>query len=531
MRLIEDARMYGRYCFGLWSYLREPRLTWADAVTVVKRRLDQREENFLRVVERGVYGHRRSPYRRLLELAQCGLGDIRDSIRCRGLEATLTELRSAGVYVQFEEFKGRTPMVRDGHEITVTAGDFDNPYPKAGYYIETGGSTGAGTRIPTDLDFFRDRASHHLITETVHDSLSAPLGMWRGILPDNSGLDTLLLSARCGRLAEKWFVPVSPRGASTDFRHRAATAYTIAAARLAGMPFPHPEVVTADEAVVVARWVAETLRKHGKCLLSSFIARLMRVCLAAEQERLDLSGAIMMGAGEPPTPAKVEVITRSGARHAPSYFFSEGGQIGTSCVNPADTNDIHFFEDALAMIQSPRTIPGVDDPVNVFCFTSLLPSAPKLLLNVEIDDFGLVEERACNCPLEQLGFKRHLRHVQSASKLTGEGVTLVGSDMVRVLHEVLPQRFGGTALDYQLQETEDAEGFTRLDLVVSPKVVLGDEAAVIHTVYDELRRSNAMANLARAHWADADSLRIQRREPYVTPRGKLPPLHVSRRMR
>ena len=56
--------------------------------------------------------------------------------------------------------------------------------------------------------------------------------------------------------------------------------------------------------------------------------------------------------------------------------------------------------------------------------------------------------------------------------MTGEGMTLIGTDMVRILEEDLPRRFGGSPLDYQLMEEEDERGFTRLSLVVSPDVVL-----------------------------------------------------------
>ena len=50
-----------------------------------------------------------------------------------------------------------------------------------------------------------------------------------------------------------------------------------------------------------------------------------------------------------------------------------------------------------------RSVPGFDITVDGFCFTTLLPTAPKLLLNAEIDDYGVVETRSCGCPLESYG--------------------------------------------------------------------------------------------------------------------------------
>ncbi len=87
-----------------------------------------RETNFLIMVERGIFGYPRSPYRPLLKVAGCELGDLQAMVRTKGLETILRVLCEAGVYVSFEEFKGRTPIVRDGQVIPVRAQDFDNPY-------------------------------------------------------------------------------------------------------------------------------------------------------------------------------------------------------------------------------------------------------------------------------------------------------------------------------------------------------------------------------------------------------------------
>jgi len=122
-----------------------------------------------------------------------------------------------------------------------------------------------------------------------------------------------------------------------------------------------------------------------------------------------------------------------------------------------------------------------------------------------------------------------LRLVRSFSKLTGEGVTLVGSEMIRILEEVLPARFGGSPLDYQLLEEEDERGFTRLSLLVHPRIEIADEAVVIEAVQEALRESSVAADLARAIWDHAGALRVKREEPVWTARGKLMPLHLAER--
>ena len=108
-------------------------------------------------------------------------------------------------------------------------------------------------------------------------------------------------------------------------------------------------------------------------------------------------------------------------------------------------------------------------------------------------------------------------------------MTLVGSEMVHILEEVLPERFGGSPLDYQLLEEEDEQGFTRLSLLVHPRIEITDEAAVIDTVLEALGESSVAADLARAIWDHAGSFQVRREEPIWTARGKLMPLHLAQR--
>jgi hypothetical protein len=295
------------------------------------------------------------------------------------------------------------------------------------------------------------------------------------------------------------------------------------------VPIPWPEEVPLNQAIVVARWAAKTLETQGMCLISTNVSMALRVCVAAQEEGLNLKGTTFMGGGEPPTPAKIKHILSTGARHVPNYASTETGPIGTGCVVPVDCNDLHLFKDSLALIQCARIVPGSIITVDAFLFTTLLSSAPKLMLNVESDDYGVIEKRSCGCPLESFGYTDHLRNIHSFSKLTGEGVTLVGSEMIHVMEYVLPARFGGNPLDYQLLEEEDEKGFTRLSLLVSPKVGAIDEEAMIQVVLEGLRQSSIAADLARAIWRQAKTLQVKRMEPIWTTRGKLIPLYLERR--
>jgi len=528
MNIFGDMKMYGRFALGLRGFLRR-RITLDEARETIRRRMAEREANFLRVVERGIFGYPRSPYLPLLKLAGCELGDIRNMVRTRGLEDTLRALREAGVYITFEEFKGREPVARGGQVIPVKAEDFDNPYLSRCYFSQTGGTTGAGTRVSTDLDHLSDGAPTFMIAFDAHGILRVPTATWRGVLPDGSGFSSILRAARIGHVVAKWYTPFMNRDLRASMKYRLATWSIILIGRLSGAAIPWPEPVGLDQAAVVARWAAKALKDHGACLVDAGVSRALRVSIAAREQGINLTGATFIGGGEPPTPAKVKGITSTGARWFPNYHTTEIGHVGCGCARPLDGNDLHLFKDRAALIQYPRQVPGSEITVNTFYFTTLLASAPKLMLNVENDDYGVIENRSCGCPLEAFGFTEHLRDIRSFRKLTGEGVTLVGSEMIQILEEVLPARFGGSPLDYQLVEEEDENGFTRLNLLVSPKIQIVDERAVIMVVLEALEHSSVAANLARTFWSQAGTFQVKRMEPITTSRGKLMPIHVVRR--
>jgi hypothetical protein len=523
MGLVDDLTMYARFGLGLPEFLKHT-LTTEEARAIVRQRLADRERSFERLVERGIFGYAQSPYRPLMEAAGCELGDVRQMLRSAGLEDTLRQLRQAGVFVTFEEFKGRTPIARGGRTFPVGARGFRNPFLSASYSATSSGTTGAGTRVDIDLDNLAAQASQMLVAQDAHGLARAPMAVWRSILPDGSGVANVLRAARFGNVPEKWFSPLTSRDLRPALRFRLATAGIGAVARLSGRPIPSPELVTMEEADVVARWAVDTRKARGACVVRAHVSMALRVSLAAQSRGWDLTGVTFMSGGEPPTPAKVAAITRSGAGWLPVYISSDVGCIGAGCARPADGNDLHLFKDGLAVIESPRQVPGSDTPVGAFCFTTLLPSSPMLLLNVESDDYGVIERRHCGCPLESCGLTDHLREVRSFSKLTGEGVTLVGTDMVRILEEVLPRRFGGSPLDYQLVEEEDERGYTRLFLTIHPAIRIDDEAVVVDAVLNALRESNVSADVAAALWSQAGTLRVRRAEPAWTSTGKFMPL-------
>lgn len=521
---VSELIAFAKFLGGLHRLVRR-RMTVAEALLIIQNRLQNREANFLASLERGVYANPRSPYKALLGMAGCTIDDVRVLLKNEGLEGTLQRLRAEGVYVSFEEFKGLSPIVRGSLHLDPAPADFDNPLARRYYSKTTGGTTGTGRRVRLDLQHLEALLANRVVVWHVQGLTGTPSASWSDIPP--AGLKGLLLGAAAGEDARHWFI-AHEFSWKHSLRYRAATHATLTAIRLAGGKARWPKYVPLDQAVTLARWGRDQVELHGSCNIHSTVSRLLRIALAAKESGIDLTGVIFRGGGEPPTSSKVAQIVATGATFYSAYAFSEVGMVGCSCLNATGPNDQHLLQDHVALIQATRKVPGFDLEVPAFCFTSLLPTAAKMLLNVESDDYGAVDTRPCGCKWEKLGFPVHLRDIRSFRKLTGEGMTLVGSDIERVLDEFLPVRYGGSALDYQFAEEEDSRGFTRLILRVAPHIAVADEERMIEFVLDSLRQLGGAAAVAEATWRQAGTLSIRRETPAMTSGGKLLPLDLRR---
>jgi hypothetical protein len=476
-------------------------------------------------MQRTVYANPRSPYRALLQHAGVALADLRQSVARDGLEAALGHLYDAGVYVTAEEFKGRRPIRRPGLELPVDPHDFDNPLVVRHFEARTGGSRGPPARVPIDLRMVTHEAT------SVHGFLDGfglrewPVACWRGVPPVISGIRMMLSYAKLGLPVERWFaqnkLPATPdTAASIRF-----TRDLLDATRGAGWPLPEPEYVHQDDAVVIARWLADGRAAGRPAQLDTNSSSGVRVCLAALDHGLDISGSFFRLGSEPYTDAKAAVIHRAGCRAASHYATTELGRIGTACAAPEHVDEVHLLTDKFAFLQ--RAVPGDSTGHSgqdaALVITTLLPSVSKIMLNVDSGDCGEIRRRDCGCPLGALGLDLHGWHLRSYEKLTSEGLSYLRGDLTLLVEQVLPERFGGSASDYQLVEIEE-DGMPFVEIVVSLRVGPIDGAAVSAAVYGWLR-TRPGEELMADFWQDANTVRVVRHTPYATGAAKVLPLH------
>jgi hypothetical protein len=526
MLLISDAIKYSRLALGLRSFLSST-ITLEESQRVIAERLHNREKNFLSLVQKGIYQNPKSPFFKLLEVAGCEFGDIKSGVKQDGIETTLQKLLEAGVYVSWDEFKGRKEVVRGGNRFSFSERDFDNPYLPVYYQTQSSGSRSVGTRTTFDLSHMSAMNYYLLPMLAVNNALDVPQGVWQPILPAISGISSVLKHWKVGKPIARWFSPVDERQVESPLQHRLAMRYIIYGSRLWGAKLAKPEYVGMEEAVKVAQWMAGTKQQSGGCCLTCSPSRAVKVCQAAIENGLDIRGTHFTVGGEPLTPAKRHQIEATGASVTPRYAISEIGRLGFGCLEADANDDVHFFHDFTAVVQQQRKVEHTDIQVKTFLFTTLLPSTPKILLNMESDDYGVVETRRCDCLFGQLGFNTHLHDIRSFAKLTGTGMTIVGTDFIRILEEVLPAKYGGAATDYQLLEEEDEQGQTHLSLIISPEVGVVDESQVITTVLRELRRAPHPGKLTAGVWARANILGVKRMHP-ISKMGKVMTLHLTK---
>jgi hypothetical protein len=274
--------------------------------------------------------------------------------------------------------------------------------------------------------------------------------------------------------------------------------------------------------------MAEVLRSGHTPDLHTFVSSAVRLCQAALGAGVDLQGARFTIGGEPVTEARLDAVRRVGAEALPQYASAEsGGPIGYGCLAPEAPDDVHLFDDLHALIQPNRDGEIAALPASALFISSLRPTAPFILLNVSMGDQAVMTRRACGCPLERLGWATHLHTIRSYEKLTSGGMTFLDTDVIRVLEEVLPARFGGAPTDYQVVEDEAEDGRPRLRLLVHPSVGLLEPQAVAETFLTAIGAGSGVQRVSGLLWRDAGFLRVERLAPRTTASGKILHLHLE----
>ena len=522
--MLSDLAAGTRLFRHLPQFLRRP-VSLAHARMTIQHRLASREKDFLALAARFIYGRPASPYQKLLRLAGCELGDLERLVRQEGLEGALAELLRRDVYLTVDEFKGRCPAVRGTTTIDVRPDLLRNPGAKSHAPLQTGGSRGRSTPVPLDLAFVRDRAADVTLVLAGWGGTNWRRAVW-GVPGGAAMIHALEFSIVPTGLA-RWFSMLDVGASGLHPRYRWSARTLRWGSLLARRPVVAPVYVPPDAPQLIIEWMARVLREGDVPHLHTYSSAAAGIAKTALDMGRDLSGARFTMGGEPTTPARLAVVRKAGAYAIPYYSSVDSGPIAYGCCRPDAPDDMHALRDFQVIVQAGDDGAARGLPARALLLSSLRETAPYLLFNVSLGDCAVMERRACGCPLEQEGWTAHLREVRSFEKLTAGGMTFLDVDLIRVLEEELPRRFGGGPTDYQLVEGESEMGRPVLRLLVHPRLGDLDPPLVVTAFLDAISVGSGAERVMGLAWRDAGTVRVDRRPPMRTSAGKILHLHAG----
>jgi len=512
--MFRELARYSRMGMAFVSHLRSP--LDPDPEGTIRSHMERRESSFIAII-RKTLSNAAHPYSRMFRIAGWTLRDVETSVARCGVEHTLQALLDAGVYLKQDELRGKKEIIRRGESIPSTPRSWLNESGR-GPIVNTssGSSSGRSFRTEQSLDYLTNLEAACQLMVGELDLERRPGVQVAPILP-GYGLLGALLASRLRVGFGRWY---AIGGASRANRYyRIATRCIAAQLRLFGAKVPYPMYLDQNDFRPAAEYLTRLRSDGAVAVISGFVSSVSRVAAAALDEDLDVSGTIAIVAGEALTDVKRHVIESAGISVYPTYGASDIGNIGLPCRHMNRGNCVHIFRHGVALaVKREATGESGGKPVDSLYATSLLPFAPRYLINAEIGDTGVIEEATCDCVFTRLGFNLQVRDIASISKVTAQGMTIAAEELVQVLEERMPARFGGRPGDYQLIEAEGTAQ-TEMILCIRPGVsrnsdeeILGYFLAQTHRLY-----GGSMSALA---WVHSRGVRVRWAAPLLSATGK-----------
>lgn len=489
----------------------------AEARRTVADEVAGRSSRFLASLDALVWPFPSSPAARLLDAAGLEAGDVRAVVHDRGLVGTLEHLRDLGVYVAYEEAQGRRPVLRGSTRFDVDPSSFFNPIVPADYLATTGGSRSKGTPVELSFRWQRRQGVQRAIQHDMAGTSAAPTAVWLPVFPSAAGFGAVMKQSAGGNRPERWFSQVPTDLAGIESHKQLANRAIPALNALARTGLPSPEHVPTSDPAPVVEWMLDALRRSGRAAIAGYASSITAAARWALERDIRLDGVVAFPASEPVTRGKLDAMRAVGIVPFAAYAFVPEGTMAITCPS-FDDEQYHVWDQDLAVVARRRDR-GDGTEVEAFCWTSLAIEAPRVLLNVENDDFGQVDhDVSCSCPLGRLGLTTRLSDIRGMSKVVAAGISIDGATFDRLCEELLPFRLGGGAGDYQFVE-DDTGGQTVIELRVRPSIGDVDEADAL----DLVRRTmevDELGVLASSVWGDDGHVRVVRADPVVTQVGK-----------
>ena len=234
-----------------------------------------------------------------------------------------------------------------------------------------------------------------------------------------------------GNRPERWFSQVpadlaghqQPQAARQPVPARARTRWPAAG-------LPSPEYVPTTTRSPSCAGCSTRCAARGAATITGYASSLTAAARWATSTTASTStGVVAYPASEPVTSGKLAAMRGGGhaalARRTPSCPRERSRSAATSC----DDEEYHLWDHELAVITRRRPR-GDGTEVDAFLWTSLADEAPRVLVNVENDDYGVVRPDVdCACGLGRLGLRTRVADIRGISKVVAAGISLDGESL------------------------------------------------------------------------------------------------------
>jgi hypothetical protein len=524
--MLQEGLIGARLVGKLAPYLKKS-VNIDEAKALLSIRLEQRDSDFVQLVKTLIYDLPKNPYLKLLKNAGCEYQDFQNLITKEGVEGALHRLFLQGVYLTSQEFQGGAEIVRGSLRFHAEPKQLHNPYAKRHIPIRSSGSRSHGTQVVRDLEYVFDNTLVLAAWLEARNILDAEIASWS--VPGGVVLSTLIKFTNVSPHPIRWFSQLDTSEKGLNFRYRWSARLLELSGRLAGVPFPRAKHVSLEDPLPIIHWMQECLQKGRTPHLFTFASSAVRLAQCALEHNISLKGTYITMSGEPITSSRLATVKKSHADALPSMGCVELGHVGYGCLNPETADDMHLLKDLLVAIQPGQHSDSIPLHPHTLLFSTLRKATPLILLNFSNGDQAVLKRRACGCPLGQLGFDTHYSHIRNSEKLTSGGMAFLDTDIVKILEQELPKKFGGGPTDYQLREDETPDGRPQLYLVVHPRLGTVDEVALKSIFLEKIGSGSGAEKLTSRIWRDSDMLQIERHTPRISSTGKIQHMHIQKK--
>jgi hypothetical protein len=501
--------------FGL-SLLSAFKNPWSPDIAklYIQEGRDHRINGFLSLCDSRIFANDKSPYRKLLDHAGFTKEKLINDVMRHGLENTLLRMAVEGVYLDVEEFKGKKPVIRPGLRINVDASVLDIANEPS-IQLKSSGSRGPGMKTRIGIEGLNLLSSYIPLMLKFLNAEALPIVLYYP-MPSVSGIIHLIIYTMAGKPPSAWFTQMKAAPLSQSKTGFKLLALKVCS-KLSGIDLPSPQYSDIHRPVTLAKYLKEECPKGA--IISTFTGAALHLVQTAQKENIKLPQLVFILGGEPITERKRHSLEFAGHKVFPWYSSVETGRIALGCLSPHHADEMHLLTDRMAAVIRPCPANAKEMQRRSLLLTSIHPDMYKFLLNVETGDEAVFCDTPCGCPWEALGFTQRLHSIRSFEKLTLEGMSIVADNLMDFVEEELPARCGGTPLDYQFTEEEDADGLTRLVLSVSPSVPMALDQ--IQKIVKDLFYELPSTFFAATYLNQASSFLVRREYPKLTQSGKI----------